>query len=285
MPDFWTFLLSLTAGERDENGNFVLRRALTPAERDQLQTRARQLAPWLQPARRVEIAEAVRAMALGFGASGTVNDAKAIAGQYVEALSDLPAWAIIRACQRFRDGTVTAAELGQRSIDHSFRPTTAQLRKVAIELVRPFGEESTRIFMTIRGTTERVAGPEERERVAKGFAEFQQRMRASVESNRLDARRQAMERLAETDPQNRSAILEQYQAAGVAPVKDGAGNLVSLALLLRSGWRIEDTPIGERVLVRPPQQEPGAAYPMTRMAIDRAESIGSVADDIMGRLK
>ncbi len=49
------------------------------------------------------------------------------------------------------------------------------------------------------------------------------------------------------------AIVREYQHAGVEPLQtNGAGvPTCSLALLLRMGWVIEDTPIG-RTLVAPP---------------------------------
>lgn len=57
---------------------------------------------------------------------------------------------------------------------------------------------------------------------------------------------------AEAQENNRRMILREYEARGLAP---RPGTLVSLALLLRMGWRIEEGPDHEAVLVAPPAPE------------------------------
>lgn len=51
---------------------------------------------------------------------------------------------------------------------------------------------------------------------------------------------------------NREMILREYAAHGLTP---RPGTLVSLSMLLRMGWRIEEHPDGGPVLVAPPTQE------------------------------
>lgn len=58
--------------------------------------------------------------------------------------------------------------------------------------------------------------------------------------------------VAMTQENNRQMILREYAARGWPPP---TGTLVSLPLLLKMGWRIEDHPDGGRVLVAPPAPE------------------------------
>lgn len=61
---------------------------------------------------------------------------------------------------------------------------------------------------------------------------------------------------------NARMIEREYEAAGVSPpnrAADGAPEF-SLALLLRTGWRIETLQNGEKQLVAPPTREPWTGH-------------------------
>lgn len=58
--------------------------------------------------------------------------------------------------------------------------------------------------------------------------------------------------LAYTQEGHRQMVLREYEVRGLTPP---SGALVSLALLIRLGWQIQDDPEGGRMLVAPPPPE------------------------------
>jgi hypothetical protein len=68
----------------------------------------------------IDVKAAIAVMMQGFvSAKLTEAEAAVLNSQYVDAMHGLPIWAIVRACNRFRDGTVRPEELGVKSLDHA----------------------------------------------------------------------------------------------------------------------------------------------------------------------
>lgn len=256
-PEFWNMLLTLTTGDRDQRGNFVLREPLTPQQRESLQIRSAALGPWLASAPRHAAAAAVTRMLIGFaGKPMSEKEATAVAAQYVGAMHGVPIWAVERTCTRFANGEVKPDEVGAKHLDRSFPPTTAQLRMVAIELVRPFGEEAVRIGMTLRGSLENRETPEEhargKERIAAMHADFKARMGAKHLEEAQEDERQKAARTAEIMHREAEARANEYLEAGLEPPEPNeAGITVSLAMMLKSGWIISTLGDGRKVLLGP----------------------------------
>jgi hypothetical protein len=248
-PDYWSWLCALATLDRDENGNFVLERSLQPHERQKLMERSATLRPWITAAKPSQIAPVIGQMMISFGRKPDDEEAKVIATQYVSALLDLPLWCIQRACTRFASAEVSAEEVGaKKPIDYTYPPTTAQLRMIAKKLLQPVAEETTRIWMTVRGAVRLEVTEEQHRQTGEKMKEFvDNRMRRmEAEENEERARRRA-----QNQDSNRTMILRQYEAAGVEPHYSGDGNLQSLSLLLSVGWTIEKGKKGAN-LVRPP---------------------------------
>lgn len=253
VPEWWKFLLAVATTDRDDSGNFVLHRALTVAERKALQDRAAVLAPWFESGKSGKIMAAIVNMLVGFGGKSlSIEEARIVATQYTVTMSDLPLFAIERACIRFSNGEVRAEEVGAKHIDRTFPPSTAQLHIVAKEIARPFGEERTRIYMTLNGSPpKREPDPAEKKAIGEklnGFAEEMRRTVAEEEDAKLvEARTRAS---AESKAHSRKMILREYEHRGLEPVSDANGNPHSISLLLSVGWRIEEMD-GRNVLIKP----------------------------------
>lgn len=283
-PGFWRALCSLTNGDINERGNFVLRRPISSEERTAIQERARVLGPWLTPGPTGKVALAVTNMLLGFAARQmSMKEAAAVATQYAMALHGIPLWAIERACMKFADNTVRDEDLGEgQTWNRAFGPSSAQLRIVAIALVRPFGEESTRIVMTIRGTVQRIISDEERAAAAvhidAGLADLKRRQAAAaLEQEASNVRRQTT--LARSRRENEESILAEYEAIGLPRP---TGFLTSLSLLLHTGWTIQEV-AGKPTLVAP-MREPIRRDSDARTRPEqktKARALGGIAQEII----
>lgn len=253
-PTWFPFLYSLTTGDRNERGNFVLRRQLTLSERDTLKARATQLAPWITPERSPSgHKEAIMKMMLCFGGAALDSkEAAVIVTEYVQRTKDIPLWAVARACIRFSNNEVTAAELGVKSYDTSFRPGAGQLRQVAMEILRPTAEESTRIHMTLRGTVEVVVTPEERARVGEQFTDFAAALAATADRSRIGDDASVFKQTASAKDFWQRHALADWERAGLEPRYNNAGHLQLLSTYIANGWTIDKSNDVPRLV--PPQQ-------------------------------
>jgi hypothetical protein len=242
------FMSAVITGERDDRYNAILRRALTPAERQALTKRAGEIAPLLERAQYRKSAKIISEMLAGFGSSRASEDeAEVVAAQYAAALAGHPLWAIERACGRFSRGEVDADEVGAKHLDRAFAPSTAQLAMIAKKIVKPFEDDLIRIKMICGGTVvpEEIS-PEERERVGKKVAAFAAERRRE-EDSADEERRQSTQRSLEN---TRNLVLAEYRQAGIAPVYSDNGTLCSISLYRSLGYTIEEID-GRRALVAP----------------------------------
>lgn len=253
--ELWDCLRQLATDERDDKGFFILRRQLTLPEKQALHQRLAVLDPWLAAARHREVVSTVAQMLMGFGgkAHSTMEAAAVTATQYATALAPLPLWAIERACMRFATGMVKADEIGEKEIDRSFAPSSAQLAIVAREMVRPWGEERTRIYLTVNGQPRRrpmsdAQREESSKRVGAMLDEFKGRI-GPTEDEFMEEEARLRERSAENMKRARAAIIDEYVRAGLDPPADRPGKvLVSLPMMLKRGYTIREVD-GKNVLV------------------------------------
>lgn len=227
---------------RTSDGHYELRRPLDREERTRLTARRNLLVDNLQPARHAaEFRDDLLQMLMGFGGKVEADDAAAIAAQYSAMLGGLPAWAVRRACQRWGMGQVTPEEIGVKSINFAHRPSSAQVRQVALLIVQPFTQELARINKTINGTVQRPEQtPEERERTANAIRKMADETIARLDQKTAEEQlreaqaRERMDRRARDEHEQH--LRHEYASRGVEPPP---GPLVSLPFLLRMGWTIE----------------------------------------------
>lgn len=273
--------------DRNDAGGFVLQRTLAIREKELLRQRSVELAPWLQPADRRKVAAAIAAWLIGFGTKSTTPDeAKAVITEYVQTLDRIPWWALERTLQRFREASVRPEEIGTKSIDWSFAPSAVQVRMVAVELMRPYGEENTRIWMLLRGTMKAPEPTDEqraadKRHIAEGLEAFK-RDQAQRQLDEAEADAQRRDRIEAGHRENSLRILRQeYIDAGLQPPE--GNEPVSLAMLIRAGWTIEDGPEDEKVLIKPGSlsMSPGT-LPVTRPAKQTtARNAGDIAAKVL----
>lgn len=111
-----------------------VRRPLTVAERTRCEARKVELECALMPlanGRRAEARASIVGMFISFPAMREKGDAfHAVADMAVHAVSEYPAWAVARACDRIVKG--------EADLDHYWPPSAAQIRDVVKRIISPF---------------------------------------------------------------------------------------------------------------------------------------------------
>ncbi len=246
---------TIVAFKPDGGGPVELRRALSIDERTALKTRANLLERWLTPGRHADIADAVTGMLLGFNQRGmSVDDAKEVAAQWASSLRDLPGWAVHRACLRFSRGEVRASELGVERLDPGFAPSTAQVHRVATGIMAAEVAELARLEAVLKGkvATEAPARPAAAGMTAAQAHIVDREQRGALEGDERIKRQQADAPMVQK--RNNDARIAEYVGAGLKPPEPHGGIVVSLSMMLKMGFTIEEI-AGERVLVSPRKQE------------------------------
>lgn len=256
-PELTRWMFGRSRRNRDATGHMLIPEPLTALERQTVESRLRALAGPLAPAKRGEIAAAVRETFAGFLALEGDAGAAAVVAQYVVTLKGLPLFAIRRACLRFAQGYVTAEELGEKTISNRGRPNTAQLRIVAEAVVRPHWDEASCASLLLGARVEPPEPtPEERARTAAAIEAKHAELTARLaQSNLEEGQRELADReRARTTAgrRDREAREAEYRARGLEPVyADPARTIVvSLPMMLASGATIEEVD-GVPTLVRP----------------------------------
>lgn len=257
--------LTAFLGSEVERGSVVLPRAATEDEVRLLADRRAVLARWVQRGSSQKLTLEIAAMLMGFGAASMSEDeARAIAAQYVAMVGDLPSFSVERACIKFGTGQVRPEEVGEKQLGTTFRPSTAQLYRVAAAIARPTVEEYAKVDGILSAKPPRLAlpqTPEDRARVAEGLELLARDLAASWKMNEDDERRRANE---EGSRRARERALESYDRLGLErPPANPGGLTPSPALLMSLGATIEEVE-GRRVLVIPkrrPEFEPRETMP------------------------
>ncbi len=245
----------IVAFRPDGVGPVELRRALAVAERSDLGARKAVLEAWLAPGSPQKMAAAIAEMMMGFpGSNVTEEDAEVITASYAFSCRDLPTWAVQRACLRFRSGQVRPSEIDEKTINFGFRPSSAHLCKVAAVLADPLRAELDRIEAVLKGTVtmEAPARPAPQGMTAASAHIVDRDQRAALESDERIKRQEA--EAPHVEKRNNDARILEYRRAGLKPPEPHGGIVVSLPMMLKMGFVIEEVR-GEKVLVSPRKQE------------------------------
>lgn len=249
-------LSALGGGERDRDGRLYLPRILTPVERAELQKRKNALFDkWCKSgAEFARIKAVVATMLLGFSTrAATAEEQNTINSQYAYTLSKLPAWAVERACLRFGSGDVRAADVGAKTLDLTWGPSSAQIGRVATSLYEPLYRELRAISDVLAGVpTPRTETNEEREKGKEAIAGMLSDAKSKMAGDQLletEATARRSEASRERSRMQTDARRREYVDAGL-PAPAGE-TFTSLPMMLHMGWRIEESPSGGSLLVAP----------------------------------
>lgn len=158
-------------------------------------------APADLPAKGVIVARLLSAFPAS-GEQGMRSDA------YLEALENVPAWAVERAVGRFIRG--------EGGVDTRFAPTPPQVAQEARAAMQPARDDLVKLDRLQRAVSEREAPPEERARVAAGFDDLLATFRRT-RSKEADARESLEQRCHDLgiDPAAIDAVPDQPERKSV----------------------------------------------------------------------
>lgn len=150
-----------------------------------------------------------------------------IVAAYQAALRDVPAWAVIEACQQATEGRAIGGK--------TFAPTAPELRAMAEAILEPTTREAAQLLRVI-GEAEmpgpREPTPEEREETALKIAAMVADMKASEAEERAKQRKVHLAQVEKANEINAGRMVEEAEAAGEAPFGDG-GKTIPVSLSLR----------------------------------------------------
>lgn len=158
-------IYSVMKTEQTDYRTFSISDKLAPTDeqRDVLKARGREIADGLKPAdgnqARTVISALVNRLLVTYPQSerATEQEARAAIAGYVEALVDLPLWAVNASCQGWIRGEADG--------DNRFRPSAAELRTLAQRKLMPFRQEVEQIRRILTANVYREPTQEERDRV------------------------------------------------------------------------------------------------------------------------
>jgi len=243
-----------------EGFQVLINRMPSMTERHVMVTRSEALALALTPIgnRRddqVAAASVIASLLVGYSSSRKDKSAAETVTVYLEHLKGIPLFAIKAACEDVKAGRVYDVEkrTGNRiPLDPDFPPSTVRLRSIAQKHVDAIANEKNRFDRVLRAKRTLPAPITEAQRqvVGEGF----KKLKADLAMRTAAA---DLERKAERESEQRACcdrlIRAEYEAQGLEPVLAG-DMLVSLSMLLSSGWEITETSFGgevRRELVRP----------------------------------
>lgn len=134
---------------------------LRPADRVALERRKALLDHWLRPAPREDYPRLTKAIAEMMGSFGAGSSSeKAIVAKWLQVVSDLPSWAILRACLQIEGGEAEGASL-------DYRPSAPRLKAVAKEVMAPWLEELAQVRAVLSAKPLEPEDAEMRKRVGE----------------------------------------------------------------------------------------------------------------------
>lgn len=245
-------------GFKNSDGTYELTRALTPAERRQIEARRNLLADNLAPCRPDDIFDDILEMLMGFGGADYQSEetASAIASQHAAVMATCPVWAVKRALGRWARGEVSAAEIGEKTISRTRSPSAAQVKLVAEELARPSRQELARLNQTLRAAAiQKPPTDEQRAAAAPRIKSMLDEVRAKQAESDLAEQARAAELRASLDRKTRERneywIRQEYLDLGLTPPTP----LHSLSTLKSLGYTVENVG-GRNILMRPESPAP-----------------------------
>lgn len=236
-------------GFKHSNGTYELTRALTPAERRQIEARRNLLADNLAPCRPDDIFDDILEMLMGFGGADYQSEetASAIASQHAAVMATCPVWAVKRALGRWARGEVSAAEIGEKTLSRTRAPSAAQVHITAENVALLHRQELARLNATLKAAA-LPKPPTEAERQAalpKVRSMLEEVGKRQAENDLEDAARRAAadaEQTRRTQDWTRRKMIDEWRALGVKPPEP----LFSVAMARSLGFEIMNG-----VLVRP----------------------------------
>lgn len=195
-----------SASERDGRGKLSLRNMPTPAQRDLLSARQRELVAAVHKHDKKAISLAVGRMVAVYDAAQTKRKTKAEAQEviavYVLELVGVPTWAVDQACSRIRMGTVP-------NLGRTHMPTPIEVRAFAVSIALPWKTELLQIGEILRAPEYRDA-PDDEER---GRVAIKMRLLA-------DELKTASEARVEAERADNTASLRRHAERGLKSIRD-----------------------------------------------------------------
>lgn len=180
-------------------------------------------------------------------ASLDANVKQKMIASYVTKLSDLPLFAIAEAQLEIKRGSELARK---HEVRPGYPPSDAQVYQIANHLCGRLREAKHAIdrVLSVNRVVPPPPKPEDRAKVKTMLEDLAYKLRAPLDAERAERKAQ---RQAKADAENNMWIVREYRQNGLEPHYDKDGNLITLAVLLKCGYRIADHE-GERLLVPPP---------------------------------
>jgi hypothetical protein len=254
---------SLVAFRPDERGAAPeLKRALTLPEREAMAARKAVLDKWMRPGLPTPMKLAIGEMFNGFGgAERSEDDQDLLNANYAYACRDRTLWAIERACLRFRSGTVKPDEVGEKVLSSTWRPSSAQLNRLAAKIEEQTSAEHFEVGEILRATV--FLGPSDgaKARTEAEIGAVADHMSMRRAERDLEQVERQLRQEAEAEQTRRVAFAhadDTYRRAGLDPPRWLPGQVpTTLQMKLKFGWTIEEID-GRRVLVSPAKVRGGA---------------------------
>lgn len=234
----------LAAGlEKTGGGADSLARLPTPSERSRMESRLRDIASMLRPASMAvaELKTLGGALGLLLGGYNPKSDPDSMVQTYKALLQDLPIWAVLSACQDFRDGAVFDEVKGERKrFSPDFAPTAPRVRSVAMAKLYNLHAEQVllRRLLAVRVTHDKHQDPEARERAGAMMRELADGMKARDLADRqahiAETKRKADEaraRVRQFAEEANERVRALYRELGLVPVEGPNGRLIDPSLL------------------------------------------------------
>lgn len=227
-------LRRIFSGSHREGRRLLLINMPTQSEKHQLANRLRTIGKALKLWNTDDVVRAISRMLSCFeqylhetGSEVKGAAHKKIAAKWAMEMQGLPDWAVTRACDAIRAGTVA-------DVSKDFPPSIPRVRDLAESYCAEYRAEQEKISDALQGQPFiEPPAPEERERIKGKFKTFAEAFRADVEREG----KAAEDGRGDTkggDGGSQAAILGHYRAIGVEPVSI-AGILISPELLRQLG--------------------------------------------------
>lgn len=265
LPDAEALALALSLDARIDGLNVTVTRMPTTVERQVMAARSEAIGKAIRPmapSERPAAAAAIAGLLVGYGYARNDPRAAETIATYVAHLADMPLFAVVAACDDVRERRVydTDPRTGNRKpLNPDKEPSTIRLGTIAQKHVDRLSAERYAFDKVLLAKKVLPAPPsqEEREHVAGKLKQLSEDLRAHSAEEDLKVRQRDAARADEKRKGGDRLIRDEYEALGLEPVEQG-GLLVSLSMLLASGWTVAETKFGgdvRRELVRP-----GAAH-------------------------
>lgn len=239
---------------------------MAPEERNALEHRAASLRPWLapyvQPDESDMVAEVISDMLQGYPALKGDTSPAAIAriDGMMRAVEIFPSWAIQQACASIsRRGYQVQDKDGDWKTERHWPPSSADVCKVVEEMVAGRRMVLAQAEALLDAPVEEQEAPTADAKAAQ-VADWQAKWNAktAVTAATLEATVAEISgrRAAEVQERQMRRIVDEYRSKGLEPPAF-KGIPVSLSMLLRLGWTIQEDGEGKKVLVRPPKEPTG----------------------------